>query len=71
MLAVRDLAGGDKSHLRQNWQCKSNERRDYFDAEKMLQVLLQMPFFRARLTKILVTGKASTKLSDLQREKRG
>ncbi len=70
MINVRDLGEGKNSHLRQNWTCKSSERRDFFDCEKMIQVLA-LKFQRE--IKVLTENKGKVvkkKLSDIQRSKR-
>jgi len=67
---VRDLREGKNSHLRQNWSCRSHERRDYFDCEKMMLVL--MAKFKTEIANLVAhNGKRETKkLSDIQKQKR-
>lgn len=68
--AVRNLMNGKHSHLRQNWDCKPTERRDYFDCEKMLQVL-PLVFKREIQHLIDNDGKRKPmKLSEVQQQKR-
>jgi len=61
---------GDKGHLRQNWTCQKNERRDFFDCEKMGMVLTGMPIFRKAFEAALAGRPNGLKLSEIQAQKR-
>jgi len=70
VVAVRDLANGVHSHLRQNWTCGGRERRDFFDAEKMIQVLPLV--FQREIQNMIDNGgqRKPVKLSEVQAAKR-
>lgn len=49
IINVRDLGQSRDSDNRGKWDCGKTERRDYFDCEKMIQVLLGMRRLRAKI----------------------
>ena len=59
-----------QGHLRQNWDCGKNERRDFFDCEKMFFVLIGMQHFRKGIELALVGQQSKLTLSQLQAAKR-
>jgi len=57
--SVRDLGKGVDHELRQKWDCAAGERRDWFDCEKMLLVLLGMPLFRRQLEREMAADRGA------------